>query len=705
MKRFIVISLVMLTTGISAWGCGWLDNPHNHYLFSVFRREMMNTDLFTQRTNDFWKSYSNGEYKQYRWNEEDIMNLAKKKNDSEMVAYLEQLSVYLDISQQLGETWDYPTKEQLQQRKQNLNTMIAKAKAYKGTRLRPQWQLLQMRANMVQGNHAENITLWEQQYSKTGASVYRDMMRNIYAGALLHQGRRTEACDIFAEQGDMVSIKWAMRKHRNLAGIKAIFAESADSPTMNFLVQDFVNNTQETIDNDGDKEWVEEMINSRIIQRNEVNQFITYARSLVEGKKTQSPAMWMAAIGELQYLFGQYDDAMATLNKAVGMEGTQRMKDNARAIRLVASANQSNLGPQYSSWVKGETDWLLSKIKEEAGNDPNKYYDNHYYDVLERFVYSNLAPRYKREGNTNMATALIYMMENEKLIKVSPGENFENRLSYSDEYFVILDSMNTRQAIDYQQFINKSSNDPLEKMVKNVNDVNNDYLNDIIGTKFLANGQFSEAIEYLSKVPLSFMESQNISYYLANRDFTKPVWTERQISSSDEYCDGPNLGKITFNKKLVFCREMSQLEQRYTLANNQERPKLAYDLAVRYYQASYYGDCWFLTQYGKSVCDTARTDRPDFVAKAIHLLEESARSNDPTVRFNSLYALAYIPVEPWCSIDYNWANNTSTYTPLRGNRQWRALNTLNNYVKGRALENLPLYVRRCDVLKKFRQSI
>ena len=705
MKRFIVISIVMLSAGISAWGCIWLGHSHNNFLFSVFRREMMTSDLFTQEINEFWKTYSNGEIDQYRWNEKILTDLAKKKNDNEMVDYLEQLNIYLDISQQLAETWDYPTKEQLQQRRQNLNNMIAKAKAYKGTRLRPRWQLLQMRANMVLGNHAENINLWEQQNSKTGASVYREMMRNIYAGALLNQGRRTEACNIFADQGDMVSIKWAMRKHRNLAGIKAIFAESADSPTMNFLVQDFVNNTQESIDSDGDKEWVEDMLDRRVILRNEANQFITYARSLVDGKKTKSPALWMAAIGELQLLFGQYDEAMATLNKAVDMEGTQRMKDNARAIRLVASPNQSTLAPQYNSWVKGELDWLFAKIKEEAGNDSNKYYDNHYYDVLERFVYCNLAPRYMRNGNTNMAAALINMMECGKVFE--PGTTFDNgqHLSYYNEFFTILDTMTIQQAIDYQQFINKGSNDPLEKMVKSKNNINNDYLNDIIGTRFLANGQFDKAIEYLNKVPLSFMEKQNISYYLANRDFTKPCWTERQYCSNEENCDGPDLGKITFNKKLVFCREMSQLEQRYKLANNQERPKVAYDLAVRYYQASYYGDCWFLSQYGKSVCDTARTDRPDFVGKAIQLLEESARSTDPTVCFNSLYALAYIPVEPWCTTDYNWSTNTAIIIPIRGNRQWRALNTLNNYVKGRAQQNFPLYLRRCDVLKKFRQSI
>ena len=242
MKKFLIISIVILTLCTNAWGCGGEWSQNNHYMFSVFRREMMNSDLFSNRTNLFWKEYTNGKVDSYTWSKEEIMSIAKKKGDNEMVGYLNSLNTYLDICDQLRETWDYPTKAQLQKRRVSLNGIVAKANAYKGSRLKAQWQLLRMRANMVLGNNAANITDWTQKGSKLPASVYRDMMQNIYAGALLRQGQRTKACDIYAKQGDMVSIKWAMRKMRNLGGIKTIYDENPDSPTMNFLVQDFVNN-------------------------------------------------------------------------------------------------------------------------------------------------------------------------------------------------------------------------------------------------------------------------------------------------------------------------------------------------------------------------------------------------------------------------------------------------------------------------------
>ena len=63
------------------------------------------------------------------------------------------------------------------------------------------------------------------------------MMRNIYAGALFHTGHKKEAFDIYAEQGDQTSIRWAMRKYRNLAGIQTIFEENPNAPTLYYLVQ------------------------------------------------------------------------------------------------------------------------------------------------------------------------------------------------------------------------------------------------------------------------------------------------------------------------------------------------------------------------------------------------------------------------------------------------------------------------------------
>ncbi|MBR7054500.1 MAG: hypothetical protein IKI26_07045 [Prevotella sp.] len=699
MKRFIAISIVLLSLCTPSMGCAWIGTT-NYYMFSVFRREQMNTSLFADQFKKFWEAYTDGEVSEYAWHEDDIMDIAKKKNDLEMTHYLEHLNKYLEISQQLGEHWEYPTKEQLAQRKTDLGAMIAQANGYNGKRLKAQWELLRMRANMVLGNHTANITQWEQKSSKLPASAYREMMRNIYAGALLHQGRRTEACDIYAEQGDLVSIKWAMRKHRNLAGIKAIFAENPNSPTMNYLVQDFVNNVQETIDSDGDKDWIEGMLDQRVVLLNEANSFISYARKVVEEKKTQSPAMWMAAIGELQYLQGQYRDAMGTLSMAMEMKGTERMRDNARTIRLITSAKANKLDMEYTNWLAEEMKWLMGKIKEEGTVNDVGIYSNHYYEMLVRLVHDNLVPRYEAAGQPEMAAALLLMMESGKIDNSEAIEATEApNPTYSGEYFAFIDKMSPDGLIAYQRFLKSKAQNPFEALVKNYIEYDETYYNDLIGTAFLACDELERATSYLRLVPLNFIERQGICPYTV-RDFTKARWLGKQ--KIDENGENP---KVSSNPKINFCNEVLRLKERFANATGESRKQLAYSLAVRYYQASHLGDCWYLTQYGQSICDTIRTDRANFIAKAVELLEESATSTNHELKLNSLYGLAFIPLDEWCEWDYDWEKNRYVITETHPeSQQYSHLWALHQYTS-RSKEQLPFYVTKCDVLKKFRENL
>ncbi len=717
MRKFIIISLALLGFAIDAWSCGYGYYGHNNYMFSVFRREAMQGPVSEDQLNQFWKDYTNGEISTFEWGKETIIETAKQKGDQEMLDYLTQLVRYVDISRDLQDSWTYPTKAELQQRKADLNTMLQKATAYKGKRLQGQWNLLRMRANMVLGDHAANINYWTQTASKLPQSIYKTMMESIYAGALLHTGKQREAFDIYAKNGDMVSIKWAMRKYRNLAGIQRIYQDDPNSPCMPFLIQDFVNNTQETLDCSSPEyceEWLKEL-DARLIQQQEAERFITYAKSVISSGKTKNPALWQAAIGELQYLNRNYNEAYASLDKAVGMEGTARMKDNARAIRMIASVKTHALNNEYTKWMAGEINWLIGKIREEAStNDPSgeqSYYGiyNHYYDILDRLVYQELAPKYVSNGRLDMAAALKGMLNDSDVLLGHQTPHLEESTwndNYQGEYFDFLDQMSADETVDYLRFLQDSKGDDLERLVKNYVKYDVNFFNDLIGTKYLAQNVFDKAIPYLQKVPLSFMEGQNISCYLANRDWHKSKWLVNQRESIFDTSEGPNKGKLSNNPKLEFCKEMIDLLKKYQSANKNTRPQLAYDLANNYYQASYLGDCWYLTQYGSSVGDTARVDRPDFVQFAINYLQESKTSSNLKLQENSLFGLAFIPTGEWYTNTWNWDDAANDYVKIinRNSRQFKALFELNNFVNAHRGQ-VSSQISRCDVLKQFRMSI
>ena len=362
MKRFIIVSLLLMSVGRSL-ACLSEKPTYNYYLMCVEPTQQQTESKQLKAINDFWKQYTNGRVSDYKdgWDRKTdtdaptfIMKMARQKKDYEMVRYLGWLNKYLKISSDLTDKWNYPTRKQLLQRKQVLTQMLTAAKAYHGRRLSAQYRLLAMRANMLLGNDIQNIRYWKTTANHMPQSVYRDMMENIYARALLKTSKQRDALEIYARQNDQQSMRWCVRHYRNLSGIKAIYARNANSRVLPYLVQDFVNNVQETQDvytrpsafiPDADKaQWTKkeyteaiEEVGARVIYKEEAQAFIAFAAQVLKEGKTTSPALWHEATGALQFLLGDYSAAKASLAQAITAEGTQRMHDNARAIADINS--------------------------------------------------------------------------------------------------------------------------------------------------------------------------------------------------------------------------------------------------------------------------------------------------------------------------------------------------------------------------------
>ena len=717
MKKFILISIALLSIGLESRACGYWGNEHNNYLFSVFRRELMNSDLFSERVNAEWKAYSNGAIDSYtgyshdagKYNYELLEQIAKNRGDKEMLEYMSHLNIYLKICEQLRETWSYPTKEELAVRQQQFAAMKAAAKSHLGGKMHAQWALLLMRANMQTGAFAENIRLWESEFSHLPASVYRDMMANLYAGALYRTGKVVDACEEFARQGDMLSVRWAMRKDRSLKGIQQYYEERHDTPLLHFLIQDFVNNAQETIDNDGDTDWLAE-INSRLIQKVEVNAFIAFANKVVANKGTESEALWLGAIGALQYLMGDASTAMETLARAQDASGTQRMRDNARAIRMIASAAVEPSGKKYDKWMTGELQWLASAMRAETGIDQKNEYElqyNHYYDIFDRLVHRGLVPRYKKEGRDGLVYGLMRMTEHPEYmtnITLNREEDSWNP-EYSRESFYSLHNASVDKVKSIREWVNSKSGNDLDSYVRSNAHADAMLMDDLTGTTYLRAGDYSRALPYLEKVTPSFVEGQNVCWYLKNKDWHKDRWMGKQKVPEDIVTEVSHTVTLDYNPKARYCKEMIDLEKRYSKARGEERCQLAYQLASQMYQSSGWGDCWALTDYSWSSTNfedsTHIAENSRFYTRCIELLNESKRSTNIDLRQKSIYALAFIPLEPWYKMEWSEKVSNFIYRPLPMTRQYRAMAELSDFYDKNPVAD---YVRKCDVLKAFREN-
>jgi len=691
MKKFIIISLLTVVS-LPLLACAGI-GTYNYYLFNLY-----DNDEFAYRmeriTSNNWKVYMGLNENDWFWfSEEKVTEVAKQKNDALMQSYVHQLARYLKVCDDVqGDQWNYPTKEELAQRRTTLEAIRAYANTKLRTRLRSQHGLLYMRANMLLGNHADNVKFWEETASQYINSVYKDMMYNIYAGALYKTGRTDEGVDIFVEQGDYRSLMTIYYKRRSYAAINEVYNANPKARVLPFLLQDFVNNAQEA-DDAGKYESFGGKLFIRDITKAEAQQMIGLCKRAVSEQKTDAPAMWQTAQAWLEYMFADKKQALKDIQKAVTMEGSDRIKDCARVIRIYIDASMRKQGTDFDNWAGTEMQWLYNKSNRANPKPVTNYFErSSYYDnAFERIVQQVMADKY--QATHPEVTMALYKVQG----------------FYGCEAY--LDTTTIANVQKYYAYLNGAGNTEMDRFLKNAirqqpqqdeADADNEY-NDLIGTKYLRLCQWDKAIEWLSKVPVAFYQKKGYSFYAALRRTNVEPWIERQfLRDAEYYSEGAR--KLRENPKLVFAKQMQQLEYGMNMLQGKSRYQRCYDLAVRYAQANFSGDCWFIMRDAKSPgCDEVEPNEVDLAARALDYLREAAKTTDPQLKERALFALSYGELQPkelWASLEWNGDKGDYDRIPQRKSAQWKAFASLVDFERQNPA-GTARYVSRCDEYDTF----
>ena len=670
MKRFIITNLLaVITLPLLACAGGWTTN---YYLFSVYENEDFSNRM-DEITRNNWKAYLGLTDDQYYWfRADDIIKAAQAKNDALMVSYVQNLEKYLDCARQVSyETWEYPTKEELVQRKQILLSVQTYAQSKLKTRLRSQHALLYMRCNMLLGQHQQNITFWEQTASQYIETVYKDMMKNIYAGALYKSGQTEKAGELFAEMGDYTSLMTIYYKKRSFAAIRQEYLKNPNAKVLPFLLQDFVNNAQEADDaTNPNAEGIGGKLFIRDLSKAEVLQMRDFCEQVLKEGKTETPVLWKSAKAWLEYMFGNKQQALADITEATTLAGTQRMQDDARVLRLYINSALAPQSEDFDNWLQGELTWLSQKIKD----------DYFFHNAQDRIVQQTLKNRYV--NNPVKEVGLL---------------NATGSYLYSD----YIDTMKVDNLEKFYFFTLKTPKTSFERYLKDHLTKQDYVLEDLIGTKYMRLCQWDKAIQWLENIPTSFYEGKGYAIYAANRRYNLGPWIKRQWLKSEELY-GDQAIKLSQNPKIQFSREMQKMEGELSVLSGEELKKQYYELAVRYAQASFTGDCWYLMRDGKSVMDTVRVNEVDLAAKAASCLQKAGDPKDFLLKEKVLFARAYVYMNPTPWYDSIWNSETYEYDhiPNPKSAQYKAFATFADFAKKHASE-LSGYVTRCDEYSEF----
>ena len=214
--------------------------------------------------------------------------------------------------------------------------------------------------------------------------------------------------------------------------------------------------------------------------------------------------------------------------------------------------------------------------------------------------------------------------------------------------------------------------------------------------------QWDNAIKWLKDIPKSFYEQKGYAVYAANRSWQVEPWLKRQYLKQDvEYSD--TKWQLSSNPKLTFAQEMQKMEGEQNVLSGDAMAKRCYALAVRYAQAHFRGDCWWLMRNGKSSGDQQRDGEADLAQKAVNLLQKTSMSQDVALKERALFALCYGELYKEYWYKEKWNSETYRYDRVPNSEalQFAAFNKLSEFEASRTPAD---YVSRCDEYKQFKKQ-
>ena len=712
MKKFFIISLLLL---LPAMAKPCFDIGYGNKYWSYFMLREFGND-FEPDFLKFWNDYTGAKLDEYDLRlltENSAVNLddykiyaaAKKKNDSEMLEYLRLNNLYrqrrnndYDFCSNLYKEaygdeydpewndWYYPTKDDLDKAKANLNEVIAAAKGYNGRKYADRYILLAMRALFQSGQFDEVIKYYSESLSRIPAtSDCLTLIDDLYAGALLRTGKKDEAIEIYAKINDNVSLSWCVAGKYEYKTLMDTYNKNHNSKAIPWIMIQFIDNIDYEL---GRKEFYDQndSLHNLAVKREAAN-FVAEANRIADSKATDNPALWKSAAAYCNYRLGNHQDAKKQIDAAMSMAGSASVKENARMTRLLIYAADPNYTPAYANFMLTELKWLKSKVKADVEN----YIEN--YETIHNAIADKQLKAAVGGLHLSICKSDPSMYANSNGLGWFMTSDYESKLDYSSRYFASLCDLT---AAETEDFYNKfATRDELSKWLWGQIEHNQDYFNDLIGTKYLAEGNYPKATQFLQKVPLTFLDQQAIAKYMVYRDFSKAKWDGLQLKGSDinnwyaneEEVEIPALTK---NPKLEFCKEMASLSKQAS------QPQTAYEIATRIYQASNDGDCWYLSHYLKSSNFEMQStpSQIDFVKETRRHLETATTSNDPALKEKALFALAFTSVpDSYETREFNYDINKYETKVNRNHQNFKDFQRLYDFEKGRTPSKL---VTECD---------
>jgi len=520
----------------------------------------------------------------------------RKRNNIEMIDFLilakrcEQAR-----SKRAGaDKWWYPTKDDLNNN--DLQMVLDKALAYQGTLLKSRYLLQAIRAAYTMGNYDLCLNLWEQQIEKMPDSAVKTMSMGYIGGIWFRKGNYKKAIQFYNESKDQASFWWCAKyltkENSDVERIKILYKYQPDSEELPVMLQNICRETE------ADYWWMEEQEPKK--NRKRYMKLRDFALQVANEKRSNNPAMWEYAAAYLTFWDEKIALATQYAEKAATLQGPDFIKEKIKVLQILLEAKaQKEYDEAFEIRFLPKLQWLDSLICrdinmgiKDAYNDWNTKanYSQYYpFDMMRRIVLGVMLPKYQKQKEYTKAL-LLAGMASERLRSLVNFEHIENtyhgkwNTDYDTDIFNYMNIFPVENVIEYQQLLQSGGRNEFEKFLIARCYKNDDYLNELIGTKYMRLEKFEEAIPYLSKVSAQFIKSMNVYGYF-ELDPLREVYEYKKHEPYPEY-------KLNFAKKMLTLQQKMQTE-----SNREKKAAAIWKYAIALKRSISNGESWALTNY------------------------------------------------------------------------------------------------------------
>ena len=624
-SKIFTFSIILLLLSGKAMACGgsFYMDPSLHYIFHLgYPKSYAHNDYYTdwKAKNDkifhdenvaFWHKYT-GKKVSKEEVEKAIYSGNKPSKKYEFFKYLIDkndtvaLQYWNIVNGDLGSTirwersvWYFPTKnEKTPDPSYNdipYEITFGTIDHCPDRNIRNRYALQLMRMAFAKRDNKLVVKVWDKYGRKIPASALRTQCQSYYAGAV---GNRELSTIAFAEIGYFNPLM-----DYNPKNIKALYKHLPNSKHLEFSVQNIVN---QHFDNCFGYDTT-----SRKARKQESEDFNKAAEEILADGKSNNPALWKSAQAAFAYIDGNNTLALNLIQQADSLKGTKNVKENIRLMRLLFLASDTTTNDSlYENALLPDLQWLVAQIRKDQNSNKGFYYDEgyeyeeitgfpqHRVKILRRTILKEIISHFEKKGRQERC--LAYLDVYSSLCNRGLDKHHKLSLDYGSRFLIYADTTKVENVKKHLALLQSGGESKMDKFLVKNSSKDYNFLNELIGTKYIRTESWDAAIAYLKHVSKKFRKTQNIHYYLTDRNPFGEAWITnsrkakyRKIESPwEKYNDNPT--------KLQFCQTMKKLK---TLSNNGKdasaRAEARYAYVVGLYQA-FFGKCWSLTRYSDS---------------------------------------------------------------------------------------------------------